>query len=537
MAHKSILALALLLVLWSSLNAATYYVATSGSDSNPGTLALPWASIQKAANTLLPGDTALIREGIYNERVLLQNSGLPDQYILFAAFPGETPTIDGSGISWGNWNGLFDISGLSYIKVSGLKIVHATYAGIWVEESDHIILENNYTYDTYSSGIGIWYSNDILVQNNEVEKACSGGEQECITIAGSAYADIFGNHVHDNGPNADNGGEGIDVKQGSHHIDIHQNHVHHINDRIGIYADAWDMHTHHINIYQNRVHHCSESGMAVASENGGLIEEVKLFNNLIYFNKYGGIELGAWSDIGFTGPKPIKHIQITNNTCYQNGLYDNGWGYGIVVDNPQAEDIQIRNNICSQNSAQIAIAQIQSGGIVSHNLCFGNNTADGTLYGSDSILLNPLFTDEAAFDFHLQSNSPAIDAADNANAPDTDFDGNPRPAGNATDIGAYEYQLPSSSRNTPSPNNLRITLYPNPATTQLTLSLEDASLTTPCTIQIFDAKARRVFTTTKTPQDSHIQIHINNLPPGLYFIRITTHQKRTSLQKVSVRPQ
>src|SRR2546430_6204833 len=41
---------------------ATYYVAPTGSDSNPGTSAAPWRTIQKAANTLNGGDTVIRSE-------------------------------------------------------------------------------------------------------------------------------------------------------------------------------------------------------------------------------------------------------------------------------------------------------------------------------------------------------------------------------------------------------------------------------------------------------------------------------------------
>lgn len=43
----------------------TYYVSTSGSDSNPGTLALPWATLQKAVDTIAAGDTAVVLPGTY----------------------------------------------------------------------------------------------------------------------------------------------------------------------------------------------------------------------------------------------------------------------------------------------------------------------------------------------------------------------------------------------------------------------------------------------------------------------------------------
>ncbi len=54
--------------------AATYYVSTSGSDSNPGTQSQPWKTIQKAANTVAAGDTVTVDAGTYNERINVSRS-------------------------------------------------------------------------------------------------------------------------------------------------------------------------------------------------------------------------------------------------------------------------------------------------------------------------------------------------------------------------------------------------------------------------------------------------------------------------------
>jgi hypothetical protein len=65
--------------------------------------------------------------------------------------------------------------------------------------------------------------------------------------------------------------------------------------------------------------------------------------------------------------------------------------------------------------------------------------------GFGNITDEPLFVDLAQVDLRLQSNSPCINAGNNAFAPaGLDLDGNPRVVGGIVDLGAYEFQNPRS---------------------------------------------------------------------------------------------
>jgi hypothetical protein len=147
--------------------AADYYVDPGGDDANPGSEELPWRTLAKAGQAAAAGDTVTIRSGTYAELLVPENSGTDGSFITFAAAPGETVTIDGAGVTIPYdppWGGLVEINGKSYIRISGLRVINSTSAGIFAwNESNEIIIENNATYNTFSSGIGVW--GYLTVQN------------------------------------------------------------------------------------------------------------------------------------------------------------------------------------------------------------------------------------------------------------------------------------------------------------------------------------------------------------------------------------
>jgi hypothetical protein len=78
--------------------ARDYYIAKTGSDTNPGTLDQPFLTIQRAANVMVAGDTAYIRAGVYRETVRPANSGVPGGPITFQPYNGESVTVSGADV-------------------------------------------------------------------------------------------------------------------------------------------------------------------------------------------------------------------------------------------------------------------------------------------------------------------------------------------------------------------------------------------------------------------------------------------------------
>ena len=63
--RKQFAALLMTLALAATARAATFHVASAGSDANPGTQAAPFRTIQHAADLAQPGDVITIYERVF----------------------------------------------------------------------------------------------------------------------------------------------------------------------------------------------------------------------------------------------------------------------------------------------------------------------------------------------------------------------------------------------------------------------------------------------------------------------------------------
>src|SRR5262249_4470921 len=80
--------------------ANTLVVATNGNDSNPGTVASPLLTIQRAVNLAAAGTTILVRGGTYTVTTNIQilKSGTSSQPITLSAYQNEAVVVDGEAL-------------------------------------------------------------------------------------------------------------------------------------------------------------------------------------------------------------------------------------------------------------------------------------------------------------------------------------------------------------------------------------------------------------------------------------------------------
>jgi hypothetical protein len=146
-----------------------YYVATNGSDSNPGTLTQPFATWQKGITTAGPGDIVWIRGGVYNASQIISGNyayalrlsnkdGSAKDTIKIFAYQNEKPILDCSGFKHSNTRFGIWVSGCDYLHFKGLAVINLTeysasfYGVPWETINSTNILYENCSVSNSSGG-------------------------------------------------------------------------------------------------------------------------------------------------------------------------------------------------------------------------------------------------------------------------------------------------------------------------------------------------------------------------------------------------
>jgi hypothetical protein len=489
-----VLALPLLI---TAASATSYYVATTGSDSNSGlSTSSPWRHIQYAANHVKAGDTVNVEGGSYNETINIPVSGSASAgYVTFQNYNGQNAIVDGTGLTVpGNQYGLWNITSQSYVIIQGFEIrnyktskrnvvpigVYITGAGSYLQ------LLNNHIHDIQTTasgcnanalGVAVYGNqapaslNNITISDNTLNSLKTGCSESMSLDGNVDTFTISNNLIHDNnniGIDAI-GFEGVSpnpaydqARNGS----IIQNTVYNISSQgnpsypancwcaDGIYVDGGT----NIVVQQNLIHNV-DLGIEMASEHSGHdTSYVTARSNLIYWGNSAGISIGGYANsVGGS-----DNIDIVNNTLFKNDGKNTGSGEFQIQ--YHATSNLFENNIVYATSQALFVNDYTTSTTapctIDYNLYYStvhattsnwtwqaksltgfSNYQSSSGQDAHSNYLDPQFLSLTTPDLQVQAVSPAVNTGNNLGSTivgTVDYAGNPRVQGPNIDIGAYE---------------------------------------------------------------------------------------------------
>jgi parallel beta-helix repeat protein len=418
----ALLAAAACLCLSSSIRANTFYVATSGSDSNPGASAKPWLTLQHGVDTISPGDTILVESGTY-AGCRIGNSGTASAVCTLMADTGASVLINAAGPdNKHNSNIEVELFGgtVSYWVISGFESANSLNYGIDLRGTAFITVENCFTTESTLTGIFLAFCDNTLIQNNETS---FNNEHGIYDSNSAANTTISANRSHDN----KNSG-------------IHMNGDDSEQPGDGLITNAL--------VEKNIIYNNGTGGGSGINCDGVTGSTIR--NNLLYNNLASGISLYA-----IDGAQGSSNDLIYNNTIVMAS--GSRWPINIAASTggqPNPTGNQVMNNILytpdAGHGSITTYAPAVAGFASDYNVVVAKFSDDGdnttiTLsawqalgYDLHSIVATPanLFVDPANNNYQLKAGSPAIAAGISLPQVTDDIDGTPRPA--HPSIGCYE---------------------------------------------------------------------------------------------------
>ncbi len=390
-----------------------YYIdSIGGSDSNPGTSAdRPWQTFAPLdTRPLRPGGVVYFKRGSsWTGRLVIHNSGEADRPITFTTYgEGNRPIIRNPGGAGNRTQAV--VVNASWVVVEGLLVQDAQQAGIWISKG----------------------ANNNIIRDNEVTNVGLG-----IAIEGQHNL-VTRNYVHDlhmvvNTPGGtdDFGAVGVDILNSYNEVSY--------NTLVNCIADSYDFGVDGgaFELYDtansNYIHHNWAADSAGFVEVGGGSAQ----GDTLAYNVSVDNGLFSWIHLSGTYASSVKNFRVENNTIVETPNDHQNWTVFGFRGQPTASTFLVRNNILHING--LSTVSNTSSFTHDHNLYYlSGGTVLGFSLGSGEAVADPRFVGLAERDFHLQDQSPAIDAGVDLGYT-LDFEDHPVPSGAAQDLGAFEY--------------------------------------------------------------------------------------------------
>jgi len=412
------------------------YVSNTGSDSNPGTLAAPWRTLQFAVDHAPVGGTLFARGGEFTGFDTSRSN------LTLSSYPGESVVIRGNGSD----TYTAAIRNATNFQITGINFQNNQLqysAGIFIENSTGITIRNNIFSNHRGFGVVTKNVTDISIQGNDIYNNANAIEIRY----GSQNVQILNNSIHDNTRDVDGGRSaiGITLYYTSGPVLISGNRL-------------WGNHT---------VEVPDPGGAAIEIYAGGnaIIRENVIWDNETVLEtgtdgQQSCSNIVFLRNVVFRGSRQQGLIlRCASNSLFANNTFDALDEYVFYLTHFQGsyggsiENLRILNNIAVNGRVYSIEGVIPDSVEINHNLLYnpGSSSSRGnylayvsgfgntkvlsefqswTNYDLQSLSLPPVFVDSSLHDYHLQSMSPAINIGVNLGEP---F------AGPAPDAGAFEF--------------------------------------------------------------------------------------------------